>query len=178
MSPTASSVNGCNHVLSSMFIAVLCAGPALGQEGIIVRAGEGEPLMNGILMMLSPANGTSGPILAEQIFPPGGDTIVHAHDQGDELFYVVSGRGRARLGDRFELIGPRDAILVSPGLTHQVSNPFDDDLKVVFFMATAELAEQMRAFHERQTAEPDRPITSDEDAEFTERFGGSRTVSE
>ena len=134
--------------------------------------------MNGIFMMLSPDVGTNGAIMAEQTFPPGGETIVHAHDQGDELFYVVSGRGRARLGDRFEIVGPGDAILISPGQTHQVSNPFEDDLKVVFFMATPELAEQMRAIHERQTAEPDRPITQDEDAEFTRRFGGSRTLGE
>lgn len=159
-------------------VAFLIAGPSFGQAGIVVEAGEGESLMNGILMLLSPEVGSEAAILAEQTFPPGGQTIVHAHDQGDEFFYVVSGRGRARLGNDYEEIGPGDAILVSPGQTHQVANPFDDDLKVIFFMATPELAAQMRAIHARQTAEPDRPITEAEDEEFTRQFGGSRTINE
>jgi len=162
---------------ATYLLACLLASPSFGQEGAIVRAGDGEQLMNGILMLLTPSIGSESAILAEQTFPPGGQTIVHAHDQGDEFFYVVSGRGKARLGDRYEEIGPGDAILISPGQTHQLSNPFDEDLKVVFFMATPELAEQMRAVHARQLAEPNHPLTEEEDDEFTQRFGGSRTVT-
>lgn len=164
--------------IALLILGFMVAGTAFSQEGIVVKAGEGEPLMNGILMLLSPEVGSEAAILAEQIFPPGGQTIVHAHDQGDELFYVVSGRGRARIGSRYEKIGAGDAILVSPGQSHQVANPYDEDLKVIFFMATPELAEEMRAIHARQIADPDRPITPDEYEEFTRRFGGSRTIRE
>jgi hypothetical protein len=45
-------------------------------------------------------------------------------------------------------------------------------------MATPEIAEQMRAIHARQIADPNRQITQDEDEEFTRHFGGSRTISE
>lgn len=159
-------------------LVCLLAAPSFGQDGVIVRAGDGEELMNGILMLLSPKVGSEAAILAEQTFPPGGQTIVHAHDQGDELFYVVAGRGRARLGDRYEEVGPGDAILVSAGQTHQISNPFDENLTIIGFMATPELAEQARAVHARLLAEPDRPLTDEEDEELTRRFGGQRKITE
>ena len=166
------------RITTLLLIATLLSKLALAQEGVVVRASEAEPLLNGIYLLLSPNVGTNGAMLAEQRFQPGGQTIVHAHDQGDELFYVVTGRGRARLGDKYEIVGPGDAILIAPGQTHQISNPFDEELIVVFYMATPELAEQFRALHERQLAAPARPITETEDAEFTRRFGGSRTILE
>jgi quercetin dioxygenase-like cupin family protein len=146
-------------------------------EGFILKTGEGEPLLNGIVVKASPKTGTRGSILVEQAFPRGGTTNLHIHDQGDELFYVVSGRGTATLADRTEVIAPGDVIFVPRSEVHRISNLENDEpLKVVFFMDSPELVEQFRAIHERVTLEPHRPITPEERAAIAKRIGGARQI--
>ncbi len=147
-------------------------------EGFILRTGEGEFLQNGIVVKASPATGTLGSILVEQTFPKGGSTILHLHEQGDELFYVASGRGMATLGDKTEGIGPGDVIFVPRNAIHRIENLDNDEpLQVIFFMDSPELVEQFRAIHTRVTSEPDRPITPEELATIEERLGGGRAVN-
>ncbi len=146
-------------------------------EGFILRTGEGEVLQNGIIVKASPATGTLGSILVEQTFSRGGGTALHLHEQGDELFYVVSGRGTATLGDSTDEIGPGDVIFVPRNAVHRIGNlNSDEPLRVVFFMDSPELVEEFRAIHERVTSEPDRPITNEERAAISERIGGGRAV--
>ena len=145
--------------------------------GFVLKTGEGEPLLNGIVVKASPTSGTSGSILVEQTFQRGCTTNLHIHEQGDELFYVVSGRGTATLGDKTEAIEPGDVILVAQSAVHRIENPDNDEpLKVVYFMDSPELVEQFRALHERVTSEPDRPITPEERAAIEDRIGGGKTV--
>ncbi len=147
-------------------------------EGFILKAGEGEPLLNGLVVKASPKTGTTGSILVEQTFQRGGTTSLHIHDQGDELFYVVSGRGKATLSDKTEVIGPGDVIFVPEGAVHGIENLDNDEpLTVVFFMDSPELVEEFRAIHTRVTSEPDRPITPEERAAIAERIGGSRPAN-
>ncbi len=128
-------------------------------------------------MKASPATGTEGSILVEQTFPRGGTTNLHLHEQGDELFYVVSGRGKATLGDHTDEIGPYDVIFIPRNTVHGIENlTHDEPLRVVFFMDSPELVEQFRAIHERVTSEPGRPITAEERAAISERIGGSIPV--
>ena len=147
--------------------------------GFVLKTGRGELLLNGIVVKASPTTGTLGPILVEQTFERGYATNLHTHDQGDELFYVVSGRGTATLGDKTETIEPGDVILVSQSTVHRIANPDNDEpLKVVYFMDSPELVEQFRALHERIASEPDRPITPEERASIEERTGGSTACAE
>ncbi len=151
--------------------------PRPATEGFILRTGEGEVLQNGIVVKASPATGTEGSILVEQTFPRGGTTNLHLHEQGDELFYVVSGRGAATLGDREEEIGPGDVIFIPRFAVHRIDNlTRDEPLRVVFFMDSPELVEEFRAIHERVTSHPARPITPEERAAISERIGGGRAV--
>ncbi len=147
-------------------------------EGFILKRGEGEPLLNGIVVKASPETGTMGSILVEQTFQRGGATNLHIHDQGDELFYVLSGTGTATMGDKQEVIDPGDVIFVPRGAVHRIGNlEGDEPLRVVFFMDSPELVEQFRAIHNRVTSEPDRLITPEERAAIAERIGGSRPVN-
>ncbi len=146
-------------------------------DGFVLKAGLGERLQNGIVVKASPKTGTSGSILVEQTFQRNGKTPVHIHDQGDELFYVVSGRGTARLGDRIQAIEAGDVVFAPAGAVHQIANLKEDDpLRVVFFMASPELVEEFRAIHERVTSDPRRPINPQERAAISKRMGGSRVV--
>lgn len=146
-------------------------------EGFILRTGEGEQLLNGIVVKASPATGTEGSILVEQTFPKGGTTTLHLHEQGDELFYVVAGRGTATLGGLTDEIGPGDVIFVPRYAVHRIENlTHDEPLQVVFFMGTPELVEEFRAIHERVALDPDRPITPEERAAISERIGGGKAA--
>jgi quercetin dioxygenase-like cupin family protein len=158
-------------VLSFWFSIVAAA------DGFVLKIGEGEVLLNGIVVKVSPENGTEGSILVEQTFQLGGKTVVHLHEQGDELFYVVSGQGSATLGDVVEIIGPGDVVFVPAGTIHQIKNLLSNDpLVVVFFMDSPELVDLFRAIHERVVNEPGHPITPEEIAEFEAQTGGGKTV--
>ena len=118
-----------------------------------------------------------GSILVEQTFQRGGTTNLHIHDQGDELFYVVSGRGTATLGDKTEVIEPGDVIFVPKSAVHGIENLDNDEpLTVVSFMDSPELVEQFRAIHTRLRSEPDRPIRPEESAAIAAQIGGARQV--
>jgi quercetin dioxygenase-like cupin family protein len=150
--------------------------PKPAKEGFILHAGQGEIFGNGIVAKLSPENGTESSILVEQTFPKGGSTTLHLHEQGDELFYVISGNGTATLGDKTEKIGPGDVIFVPRNAVHKVENlTYDDPLRVVFFMDRPELVDQFRAMHERET-KTGRPLTAEEVSEIEQKFGGGKSV--
>ncbi len=180
--PTADAIIGIEKmkfwiVLLSAFTVLLTVRGAFA-DGFILRAGDGEPVLNGIVVKASPATGTERSILAEQTFDEGGGTNLHRHDQGDELFYVVSGTGVATLEDAEEPIGPGDVIFVPRGAIHMVGNPSSPSpLVVVFFMDSPELVEQFRAIHERRTQNPDQPISPEERAEIESRIGGAIEIN-
>lgn len=63
---------------------------------------------------------------------PAGRTACpfHAHAREDEVFYVLSGRGLFRYGDRVREVRAGDCITcpAGTGIAHQLANPFVEDL--------------------------------------------------
>ena len=160
-----------------IFILLLFMDCAWSSEGFILKSGQGEALQNGLVVKASPDKGTEVSILVEQTFQRGGKTTLHLHDQGEELFYVVSGHGTATLNVNTEQIEPGDVIVVPAGEIHRISNPENDEpLIVVFFMDSPELVDLFRAIHERVVAEPNRPLTRGEIADMEKQTGGGRTI--
>ncbi len=146
-------------------------------EGFVLKAGDGEALGNGIVVKASPKTGTDGSILVEQTFQTGATTGLHMHEQGDELFYVVSGRGTATLEGAEKILGPGDVVFVPKSAVHRIRNlDHSDPMTVVFFMATHELVVLFRSIHERYVRDPSQPITPEEFAAFEKRTGGARTT--
>jgi quercetin dioxygenase-like cupin family protein len=158
-------------------VFIIISGSAWSSEGFVLKAGDGEEVLKGVVVKASPRTGTEGSILVEQTFEKGRSTGLHLHEQGDELFYVVSGKGVATIGDVEQPIGPGDVIFVPASGIHRIRNlENDDSLVVIFFMDSRELVDFFRAMHERRIAEPDRPITADEIAELGSRTGGQESV--
>ena len=52
--------------------------------------------------------------LAYHVIKPGQRGSAHRHDQAEEIYVVLSGRGRVKLDDEVSDVGPMDAIRVSP----------------------------------------------------------------
>lgn len=60
--------------------------------------------------------------LAEARVPPGARTTPHYHPQTEEIYYILSGTARMRIGDETTAVGPGDAIAIPPGQIHHITN--------------------------------------------------------
>jgi mannose-6-phosphate isomerase-like protein (cupin superfamily) len=60
--------------------------------------------------------------LAEARVSPGATTTCHRHLQTEEIYYILAGQGRMRIGNEESLVGPGDAIAIPPGQLHQITN--------------------------------------------------------
>lgn len=66
--------------------------------------------------------------LAEARLPPGGKTTPHYHPQTEEIYYILVGAGRMRIGDELRDVVPGDAIAIPPGQIHQIENTGSETL--------------------------------------------------
>jgi uncharacterized cupin superfamily protein len=62
--------------------------------------------------------------------PPGKESFIyHLHPGEEEWVYILSGRGRAEIGEEVFEVGPGDFMgFPAPSVGHHLSNPFDEDL--------------------------------------------------
>ena len=58
--------------------------------------------------------------LAEATVPTGGETAEHYHRLSEEIYTVVSGAGRMRLGDEETDLRPGDTVVIPPGTKHKL----------------------------------------------------------
>ena len=66
--------------------------------------------------------------------PPGRDSMVeHMHHREEEWIYILSGRAIATIdGEKYEMTAGDFAAFPTPSVTHNLSNPFDEE--VVYMM--------------------------------------------
>ncbi len=57
---------------------------------------------------------------------------LHAHEGEDEVFYILSGKGKANDSGKEYDVGPGDAIVTGNGASHSIANTGDEPLE---FMA-------------------------------------------
>lgn len=67
--------------------------------------------------------------LAEARLPPGASTTGHRHLKTEEIYYVLEGEGTMQIGDDQQPVGIGDAIAISPGAFHQITNTGQTVLK-------------------------------------------------
>lgn len=67
--------------------------------------------------------------LAEARVAVSAVTTPHYHPRTEEIYYILSGTGRMRLGDERHDVGPGDAIAIPPGMIHQIENTGSVELK-------------------------------------------------
>ncbi len=90
-----------------------------------------NPLSEIYLKRLGPQFGLSRIALYLARLPPGKESFLyHRHERAEEFLYILSGRGRAEIGEAVIEIGPGDAMgFPAPdGPPHHLSNPYDEDL--------------------------------------------------
>ena len=60
--------------------------------------------------------------LAEARIAPGKRTTPHYHPLTEEIYYILQGCGRMRIGNDCRDVGPGDAIAIPPGAAHTITN--------------------------------------------------------
>ena len=82
-----------------------------------------EPNRRTLKVLLSPLlqNGLHSIASGLTILPPGGQSDLHAHGEG-ELFYVLSGRCRIIVGEEEEELEQGTSVWAPPGLSHHAQN--------------------------------------------------------
>jgi mannose-6-phosphate isomerase-like protein (cupin superfamily) len=66
--------------------------------------------------------------LAEATIPVGGSTTEHYHPRAEEIYYILKGFGKMKIGTEIREIGPLDAIAIPPGASHKIWNTGGDEL--------------------------------------------------
>ena len=70
------------------------------------------------------------------VYEPGARAKpAHAHDNGEETIYVVSGSGRAKVGKELFELRPGSVLLFPQEVPHMVWNTGDEPLKLACFYA-------------------------------------------
>lgn len=75
--------------------------------------------------------------LAEATVAPGRATLEHYHRETEELYYVVEGTGRLRVGDSEREVGVGDCAVIPPGVRHTIANSGDGPLRILCCCAPA-----------------------------------------
>ena len=84
-----------------------------------------------IYELMHPAQqGNTAQSLAMAVVPPGVTTLRHKHLQSEEIYYVLSGKGRLFLDHENWLVGEGDSVCILPGQCHQIENTGTQDLKI------------------------------------------------
>ena len=65
--------------------------------------------------------------------PPGSNSDMRGHDEG-ELFLIVSGEGKAIVGDETIKLAPFTAFYAKPNVPHQTFNTSKDENLVMYFV--------------------------------------------
>ena len=60
--------------------------------------------------------------LAEATLPPGVATTLHLHHEAEELYHILAGAGRMRLGAEEIDVRAGDTICIPPGTPHKIRN--------------------------------------------------------
>ncbi len=78
---------------------------------------------------------------------PGSSSNEHSHDDQEEIFYVIAGHGRIRVGGEEEPIEPGSCIYIPMNTPHQLINTADETLKVLSVASPPFVPDKFKAVH-------------------------------
>ncbi len=76
-------------------------------------------------------HGNENQSLAMAELPPGARTELHRHQQGEEVYYILQGRGIITVGQETQEVVPGDCICVHPGRAHRLESTGWEPLKLL-----------------------------------------------
>lgn len=114
---------------------------------------------NKFVMMVDPIADRLPFISVVEIFEAGGKTPPNVHNAAHEMFYVLSGRGRAYCDGKTYDVEQGDTLVLPPGMEHVVENTGPGRLYCLTVMMPNEgFAELIRAGHDMTLDAADRAV--------------------
>lgn len=114
---------------------------------------------NKFVMMVDPVADRLPFISVIEIFETGGKTPPNVHRQAHEMFYVLSGRGRAYCDGKTYDVEQGDTLVLPPGMEHVVENAGPERLYCLTVMVPNEgFAELIRAGDDMTLDAADRSV--------------------
>lgn len=100
---------------------------------------------NKFVMTVDPLADRTPFVSVVEIFDVGGKTPLHGHRQAHEMFYVLSGQGRAHCAGKSYDLAQGDTLVLPPGMDHVVENTGPEKLYCLTVMVPNEgFAEMIR----------------------------------
>jgi mannose-6-phosphate isomerase-like protein (cupin superfamily) len=168
------------RILVLLGIILIGVGSALSQQRTdVLKPGEGErlPGERQTFVKASPRTGTQGVEMFRDTMTAGTSTGIHVHQQADEFFYVIGGKGLA-LVDGTELpVEADDIVFVPRGHDHRVKNSGPMPLELVFLVDRPGLASDFREGRSEAVAKK-RRLTLDEWNRISEKYGTTHKAIE
>jgi len=93
---------------------------------------------NKFVMMVDPVADKIPFVSVVEIFETGGKTPPNVHHAAHEMFYVLSGRGRAYCDGKAYDVAKGDTLVLPPGMEHVVENTGPDKLYCLTVMVPNE----------------------------------------
>jgi mannose-6-phosphate isomerase-like protein (cupin superfamily) len=78
--------------------------------------------------LVGPEHGSRYLDFRTSLYPPGGFVAPHVHEVAEQVYYFLSGAGRAECGDETREVGPGDVMFVPAGARHGLVSTGDGDL--------------------------------------------------
>ena len=75
--------------------------------------------------------------------PQGVDQELHSHEEAEQVYIVVRGRGRMTVAGDTQEIAPGDLVLVPPATDHSIANDGEDALSCASVQSPAVSAEEV-----------------------------------
>ena len=66
---------------------------------------------------------------------PGGQVPSHVHDNEEQTYWIISGKGKIRLGNEEYDVKGGQAVYIPLGTEHTIKNTGEEPLEYVFFAA-------------------------------------------
>jgi len=114
---------------------------ALGESSLVYKASGGDAQGRLALSEATIAPGVPGP-------PP------HVHRRMTDIFYVLAGTLRFRLGDEEREVGAGGFALVPPGVVHTFSNPYEEPARLLNIFTPAGFEGYLREVSARGITDP------------------------
>jgi mannose-6-phosphate isomerase-like protein (cupin superfamily) len=75
--------------------------------------------------------------LAEEVLPPGAAVGRHHHIETEEIYYILSGRGKMTVGAEEREVGSGDAVFIPRGHIHTLLNTGSDAMTILLVCGPA-----------------------------------------
>jgi len=72
--------------------------------------------------------------ISQVVAPPGSRGTMHIHEESDEFWYILGGRGEIIIGDEKISVEPDMVIYGPASVPHQLINTGQDPLKAIFIL--------------------------------------------